>query len=91
MIFVCVLLLSFQGPFALSMAPGFFGFFAHTGALIALEDAGLLDGVRFCSFFSITREMKVLPALNYTECRAHDVMFFSIRVLLFKSYGSLMW
>lgn len=35
-----------QGPFVLSMAPGFFGFYAHTGALMALEDADLLDGVR---------------------------------------------
>ncbi|CAM9846001.1 unnamed protein product [Pylaiella littoralis] len=31
------------------MAPGFFGFFAHIGALIALEDAGLLQGVSFAT------------------------------------------
>lgn len=36
---------SHQGPFVLSMSPGFFGFFAHIGALIALEDEGLLQGV----------------------------------------------
>lgn len=32
----------------LSMAPGFFGFFAHIGALIALEDEGLLQEVSSC-------------------------------------------
>jgi NTE family protein len=30
------------GPFALAMSSGFFGFFAHTGFLMVLEDAGLL-------------------------------------------------
>lgn len=42
--------LSIQGPYVLSMAPGFFGFYAHTGALIALEDEGLLERVRFTGF-----------------------------------------
>lgn len=32
-----------QGPFVLSMSPGFFGFYAHIGALIALEEEGLLQ------------------------------------------------
>lgn len=36
-----------QGPYVLSMAPGFFGFYAHVGALIALEDEGLLEGVGY--------------------------------------------
>ena len=31
-----------EGPFALTMSAGFFGFFAHCGALTVLEDAGLL-------------------------------------------------
>ncbi len=31
-----------QGPFALTMSSGFFSFYAHTGFLTALEDAGLL-------------------------------------------------
>lgn len=31
-----------EGAFSLAMSSGFFGFFAHTGALTALEDAGLL-------------------------------------------------
>ena len=31
-----------EGPFTLVMSSGFFGFFAHTGALEVLEDAGLL-------------------------------------------------
>lgn len=31
-----------QAPFALTMSSGFFSFFAHTGFLTALEDAGLL-------------------------------------------------
>lgn len=31
-----------EGPFALAMSSGFFGFFAHVGVLVALEDAGLL-------------------------------------------------
>ena len=31
-----------EAPFALGMSSGFFGFFAHCGALTALEDAGLL-------------------------------------------------
>lgn len=26
------------------MAPGFFGYYAHIGALVALEDSGLLEG-----------------------------------------------
>ena len=30
-----------EGPFALTMSSGFFSFFAHTGFLSALEDAGL--------------------------------------------------
>lgn len=30
-----------EGPFALAMSSGFFGFFAHAGVLSALEDAGL--------------------------------------------------
>src|SRR4051794_12313838 len=30
------------GPFALAMSSGFFSFYAHTGFLTALEDAGLL-------------------------------------------------
>ncbi|CAN0154951.1 unnamed protein product, partial [Discosporangium mesarthrocarpum] len=34
-----------KGPFVLSLAPGFFGFYAHIGALVALEEARLLDGV----------------------------------------------
>ncbi len=29
-----------EGPFTLTMSSGFFGFFAHTGALAALLDAG---------------------------------------------------
>lgn len=37
-----------QGPFVLSMSPGFFGFYAHIGALIALEAEGLLEEVRCC-------------------------------------------
>ena len=31
-----------EGPFALAMSSGFFGFFAHAGVLSVLEDAGLL-------------------------------------------------
>lgn len=31
-----------EGPFALAMSSGFFGFFAHTGVLTVLEDEGLL-------------------------------------------------
>jgi NTE family protein len=31
-----------EGPFALAMSSGFFGFFAHAGVLTTLEDAGLL-------------------------------------------------
>lgn len=31
-----------EGPFTLAMSSGFFGFFAHTGMLLALEDAGLV-------------------------------------------------
>lgn len=31
-----------SGPFALTMSSGFFSFYAHTGFLTALEDAGLL-------------------------------------------------
>ncbi|MDF2698052.1 MAG: hypothetical protein K0S65_6435 [Labilithrix sp.] len=31
-----------EGPFALTMSSGFFSFYAHTGFLSALEDAGLL-------------------------------------------------
>ncbi len=31
-----------EGPFALAMSSGFFGFFAHAGVLCALEDAGLV-------------------------------------------------
>ena len=31
-----------EGPFALAMSSGFFGFFAHTGFLTVLEDEGLL-------------------------------------------------
>jgi NTE family protein len=31
-----------EQPFALGMSSGFFGFFAHSGALTALEEAGLL-------------------------------------------------
>jgi NTE family protein len=31
-----------EGPFTLAMSSGFFGFFAHTGVLAALLDAGLL-------------------------------------------------
>jgi len=31
-----------EGPFALTMSSGFFSFYAHTGFLTALEDAGLL-------------------------------------------------
>lgn len=31
-----------EGPFALAMSSGFFGFFAHAGVLTALEDAGLV-------------------------------------------------
>lgn len=31
-----------EGPFTLAMSSGFFGFFAHTGMLSVLEDAGLL-------------------------------------------------
>lgn len=31
-----------EAPFALGMSSGFFGFFAHTGVMTALEDAGLL-------------------------------------------------
>lgn len=31
-----------EGPFALAMSSGFFGFFAHCGAMTVLEDAGLL-------------------------------------------------
>lgn len=31
-----------EGPFALGLSSGFFGFFAHAGALLALEEAGLL-------------------------------------------------
>jgi len=31
-----------EGPFALAMSSGFFGFFAHCGALTVLEDEGLL-------------------------------------------------
>lgn len=34
-----------QGPFVLAMSPGFFGFYAHIGALVALEAAGLLEKV----------------------------------------------
>lgn len=31
-----------EGPFGLAMSSGFFGFFAHTGLLVVLEDEGLL-------------------------------------------------
>lgn len=31
-----------EGPFALGLSSGFFGFFAHAGALLALEEAGLV-------------------------------------------------
>ncbi|AKF08834.1 patatin-like phospholipase family protein [Sandaracinus amylolyticus] len=31
-----------EGPFALAMSSGFFGFFAHTGVLSVLEDEGLV-------------------------------------------------
>lgn len=31
-----------QAPFGLGLSSGFFGFFAHAGALLALEEAGLL-------------------------------------------------
>lgn len=31
-----------EGPFALGMSSGFFGFFAHTGVMTVLEDEGLL-------------------------------------------------
>jgi NTE family protein len=31
-----------EGPFGLAMSAGFFGFYAHAGAFVALEDAGLL-------------------------------------------------
>lgn len=31
-----------EGPFALAMSSGFFGFFAHAGVLTVLEDLGLL-------------------------------------------------
>src|SRR5689334_8453056 len=31
-----------EGPFALTLSSGFFGFFAHTGLMTALEDAGAL-------------------------------------------------
>lgn len=31
-----------EGPFALTMSSGFFGFFAHTGFMTVLEDEGLL-------------------------------------------------
>jgi len=30
-----------EAPFSLAMSSGFFGFFAHTGVLVALEEAGL--------------------------------------------------
>ena len=33
-----------EEPFALAMSAGFFGFFAHTGVLLALEEAGLIEG-----------------------------------------------
>ncbi|CAM9321466.1 unnamed protein product, partial [Sphacelaria rigidula] len=38
-----------QGPYVLSMAPGFFGFYAHTGALMALENEELLGGVSYAT------------------------------------------
>ena len=31
-----------EGPFALTMSSGFFGFFAHAGMLTVLEDEGFL-------------------------------------------------
>lgn len=31
-----------EGPYGLGMSSGFFGFFAHCGVVVALEDAGLL-------------------------------------------------
>ena len=31
-----------ESPFSLAMSSGFFGFFAHTGMLAALEEAGVL-------------------------------------------------
>lgn len=34
--------------FALALSPGFFGYYAHIGALQALDDAGLLEGERCC-------------------------------------------
>ncbi|MBT9557805.1 MAG: patatin, partial [Myxococcales bacterium] len=30
-----------EAPFGLTLSAGFFGFFAHTGFAMALEDAGL--------------------------------------------------
>jgi len=33
-----------ERPFSLGMSAGFFGFFAHTGVMTVLEDAGLLPG-----------------------------------------------
>eukprot|EP00752_Nemacystus_decipiens_P015658 g13973.t1 len=38
-----------EGPFVLAMSPGFFGFYAHIGALIALEAEGLLQAVSFAT------------------------------------------
>ncbi|CAM9501699.1 unnamed protein product, partial [Ectocarpus sp. 12 AP-2014] len=38
-----------EGPFVLSMSPGFFGFYAHVGALIALDNEGLLNEVSFAT------------------------------------------
>ncbi|CAM9400811.1 unnamed protein product [Ectocarpus sp. 4 AP-2014] len=38
-----------EGPFVLSMSPGFFGFYAHIGALIALDNEGLLNEVSFAT------------------------------------------
>ncbi|CAM9300868.1 unnamed protein product [Ectocarpus fasciculatus] len=38
-----------EGPFVLSMSPGFFGFYAHIGALIALDKEGLLKEVSFAT------------------------------------------
>ena len=49
-----------EAPFTLALGAGFFGFFAHTGVLLALEEAGL-----------VTREQWKTSAGDYGPNRYH--------------------
>lgn len=76
------------------MSPGFFGFYAHIGALVALEAAGLLEKVGWCvDTFVLGTDVSMFFLFVFcrrVRCNTPPTLTCCTLVCLWASFGSIL-